>query len=220
MLLHVGQTDANPGRTPWHNRNNVMRKALLLALLAAAVGLTACGHKKRAAIAPPPPPPAAAISPVKPPPATSPISITETGLASWYGHPYHGRQAADGEIYDMETLVAAHRTLPFNTWVRVVNLRNSKVVEVRIIDRGPFINGRIIDLSHAAASAIDLIGPGIGPVRIQVIPAPSSALATPAPPGNWRRISQGVAYQRYGFCSFPLALITRSGTPHGRWKFK
>ena len=166
---------------PWHNRNSVMRKALLLALLAAAAGLTACGHKKRAAIAPPPPPPAAAISPVKPPPPTSPISITETGLASWYGHPYHGRQAADGEIYDMETLVAAHRTLPFNTWVRVVNLRNSKVVEVRIIDRGPFINGRIIDLSHAAASAIDLIGPGIGPVRIQVIPAPSSALATPAP---------------------------------------
>src|ERR1022692_4736067 len=185
MLLHVGQTDANPGRTPWHNRNNVMRKALLLALLAAAVGLTACGHKKRAAIAPPPPPPAAAISPVKPPPATSPISITETGLASWYGHPYHGRQAADGEIYDMETLVAAHRTLPFNTWVRVVNLRNNKTVDVRIIDRGPFIDGRFIALPPAAGGVIALIGPEIGPVRIKGIRRPATpatvASASPTP---------------------------------------
>src|ERR1017187_3187977 len=67
------------------------------------------------------------------PPGQAVVGSIETGVASWYGHPYHGRQAADGEIYDMETLVAAHRTLPFNTWVRVVNLRNSKVVEVRII---------------------------------------------------------------------------------------
>src|SRR5579871_6085752 len=128
---------------------------LMLSLL-----LAACGKKKvktaRGRPAPKPSPPAV-------------IGSTETGLASWYGHPYHGRQAADGEIYDMETLVAAHRTLPFNTWVRVVNLRNNKAVEVRIIDRGPFIDGRIIDLSHAAAGAIDLIGPGIGPVRIEVI---------------------------------------------------
>src|SRR5258708_28419177 len=97
------------------------------------------------------------------PPAV--VGQTENGVASWYGHPYHGRQAADGEIYDMETLVAAHRTLPFNTWVRVVNLRNFKEVDVRIIDRGPFIEGRIIDLSHAAAQKIDLIRPCIGPVK-------------------------------------------------------
>jgi rare lipoprotein A (peptidoglycan hydrolase) len=76
---------------------------------------------------------------------------TETGIASWYGHPYHGRPAADGEIYDMETMVAAHRTLPLNTWVRVYDLDNNKTVEVRIVDRGPFVDGRIIDLSHAAA---------------------------------------------------------------------
>jgi rare lipoprotein A len=72
----------------------------------------------------------------------------------------------------METLVAAHRTLPFNTWVRVVNLTNAKSVEVRIIDRGPFIDGRIIDLSHAAARAIELIGPGVSEVRLEVIQAP------------------------------------------------
>ena len=93
-------------------------------------------------------------------------------MASWYGHPYHGRRAANGEIYDMEKLTAAHRTLPFDTWVRVVNLDNSKTVEVRIIDRGPFVEGRIIDLSHAAARAIDMIGPGIARVRIEVIRTP------------------------------------------------
>jgi len=97
----------------------------------------------------------------------------ETGVASWYGHPYHGRAAADGEIYDMETMVAAHRTLPFNTWVRVYDLDNQKTVEVRIIDRGPFVDGRIIDLSHAAANAIDMVGPGIAHVRVEVIGVPA-----------------------------------------------
>src|SRR5579872_6067110 len=101
------------------------------------------------------------------------IGSVETGMASWYGHPYHGRQAADGEIYDMETLVAAHRTLPFQTWVRVVNLQNDKSVEVRIIDRGPFIDGRIIDLSHAAANAIGMIVSGTAQVRVEVIRAPA-----------------------------------------------
>ena len=102
------------------------------------------------------------------------VGSVETGVASWYGHPYHGRQAADGEIYDMETLVAAHRTLPFNTWVRVTNMNNSKNVEVRIIDRGPFVDGRIIDLSHAAAQAVDMIGTGIAQVRVEVIAAPQN----------------------------------------------
>ena len=153
-----------------------MRNALLLTLWATAVLLTACGHKKQARVTAPPPP----QSRQSQPPADARIGATETGIASWYGHPYHGRQAADGEIYDMETLVAAHRTLPFQTWVRVYNLRNHKTVDVRIIDRGPFIDGRIIDLSHAAAEAIDLVGPGIGPVRIEVIPAPAYAAATHA----------------------------------------
>lgn len=108
----------------------------------------------------------------KPAPRPAKVGSVETGVASWYGHPYHGRQAADGEIYDMETLVAAHRTLPFNTWVRVTNLHNSKSVEVRIIDRGPFVGGRIIDLSHAAAQAVDMIGTGTAKVRVVVIKAP------------------------------------------------
>ncbi len=94
-------------------------------------------------------------------------------MASWYGIPYHGRPAADGEIYDMEKLVAAHRLLPFNTWLRVTNLQNGKSVNVRVIDRGPFVEGRILDLSKAAARQIDLLGPGIGSVRLEVIAAPA-----------------------------------------------
>jgi rare lipoprotein A len=97
---------------------------------------------------------------------------TEEGIASWYGHPYHGRAAANGEIYDMEKMTAAHRTLPFNTWVRVYDLDNNRTTEVRIIDRGPFIGGRIIDLSHAAARDLAMIGPGLARVRIEVISAP------------------------------------------------
>src|SRR5260370_27984835 len=101
----------------------------------------------------------------------------DTGMASWYGHPYHGRAAANGEIYDMEKLTAAHRTLPFGTGVRVTNLANEKSVEVRIIDRGPFVGGRIIDLSHAAPEVIDMIGSGIGQVRLEIISAPAVASA-------------------------------------------
>lgn len=104
--------------------------------------------------------------------AALPVGYTEEGVASWYGIPYHGRKAADGETYDMETLVAAHRVMPFNTWLRVTNLTNSKTVTVRIIDRGPFVDGRIIDLSKAAARQIELLGPGIGRVRLEVIAAP------------------------------------------------
>jgi rare lipoprotein A len=100
------------------------------------------------------------------------IPSGETGLASWYGHPYHGRAASNGEIYDMEKLTAAHRTLPFGTMVHVTNLANNKSVDVRIIDRGPFIDGRIIDLSHAAAQVIDLIGPGVSEVRVDILAAP------------------------------------------------
>ncbi len=100
------------------------------------------------------------------------IGATESGVASWYGYPYHGRRAADGEIYDMERMTAAHRTLPFDTWVSVRNLSNDKSVTVRITDRGPFIDGRIIDLSHAAAQAIELIGPGVAQVLLTIVSPP------------------------------------------------
>ena len=105
-------------------------------------------------------------------PRAVPVGTMEEGLASWYGIPYHGRPAADGEIYDMETLVAAHRTLPFNTWLKVTDLNNGLSVTVRVIDRGPFVRNRIIDLSKAAARQIQMIGPGTARVRLEVIAAP------------------------------------------------
>jgi len=139
------------------------RQAGLAALAVAAIAATGCGHKRKITRVPPPPPAAARPG------------YTETGTASWYGYPYHGRQAADGEIYDMEKMTAAHRTLPFNTWVRVENLSNHKTVDVRIIDRGPFVDGRIIDLSRAAARQIEMLGPGTARVRLVVIQEPETA---------------------------------------------
>jgi rare lipoprotein A len=97
------------------------------------------------------------------------IGETQTGIASWYGVPYHGRRSANGEIYDMEKFTAAHRTLPFDTWIEVTNLVNKKQIDVRITDRGPFVDGRIIDLSLAAARQLDMVASGIVKVRIKVI---------------------------------------------------
>jgi rare lipoprotein A len=106
-------------------------------------------------------------SKIPPPPA--PVGYTEEGNASWYGNPFNGRRASNGEIYDMYKLTAAHRTLPFETMVQVTNLNNGKTTTVRITDRGPFVDNRIIDLSQAAAREIESIGPGVVPVRIEVL---------------------------------------------------
>lgn len=91
------------------------------------------------------------------------------GIASWYGHPFHGRLTANGEIYDMGKLTAAHKELPFNTKVRVTNLSNGKSVVVRINDRGPFVKGRIIDLSKKAARMIDMVDAGISMVELSIL---------------------------------------------------
>lgn len=143
----------------------------LFALLQCALVLSGCGKKHRVIAAP------VALPQIRP---------AETGLASWYGHPYHGRTAANGEIYDMEKLTAAHRTLPFGTQVRVTNLANDRSVEVRIIDRGPFIDGRIIDVSHAAAEAIGMIGAGVAQVRLDLLAMPDSAVID-----NWYAVQVG-----------------------------
>ena len=107
-----------------------------------------------------------------PPPKPARVGESEVGIASWYGHPYHGRRTSNGEVYDMNKMTAAHLRLPFNTWVRVRNLRNRRTVDVRITDRGPFIKGRIIDLSRAAAKQIRMIGPGTAKVWVKVIATP------------------------------------------------
>ena len=129
--------------------------------LCAALALASCGGARSTAKIPVP-------TQSSPPPAVH-AGDTETGVASWYGVPYHGQRAASGEIYDMEKLTAAHRTLPFQTIVEVTNLDNGKRVTVRINDRGPFVKGRILDLSHAAAKQIGMIGPGTARVRLKVV---------------------------------------------------
>jgi rare lipoprotein A len=116
----------------------------------------------------------------------APMSVekgwTEKGMASWYGEPYHGRRTASGEVYDMHQLTAAHRTLPFGTIVKVTRRDTGAGVEVRINDRGPFIEGRIIDLSYKAADDIGLDVDGVAPVTIKVVGvARSEPISPPAP---------------------------------------
>ncbi len=130
------------------------RRLFVLMLLSVFGG---CGRKKKISL---------------PPPKPARMGESEVGVASWYGHPYHGRRTSNGEVYDMNEMTAAHLRLPFNTWVRVTNLSNRRSVEVRITDRGPFIKGRIIDLSRAAAKQIRMIGPGTAKVRVKVIATP------------------------------------------------
>jgi rare lipoprotein A len=155
-----------------------MGKALSIAM-AGTVLLTGCHRKRVVQTLPPAPAAAVPIAPNSPgAPAPAPVvEGGETGLASWYGHPYHGRASASGEIYDMEQMTAAHRTLPFGTMVRVHDVENEKTVEVRINDRGPFVDGRIIDLSHAAARAIEMIGPGTARVWLEILSAPAVSQA-------------------------------------------
>jgi rare lipoprotein A len=117
----------------------------------------------------PAPPSTPASKRNKPAPAPAPPGYVEEGNASWYGVPFHGRRASNGEIYDMYKLTAAHRTLPFETMVRVTNLNNGKSTVVRITDRGPFVDNRIIDLSLAAAREVESVGPGVVPVRVEVL---------------------------------------------------
>ncbi len=139
--------------------------------------LTGCGEKKRARVHVPPPP---EVSPqtqpvpgqIEAPPDATPIMV-ETGLASWYGPPYHNRRGANGAIYDMNAMTAAHRTLPLNSLVRVTNLATKQSALVRITDRGPFVEGRVIDLSLAAAKELGVWRTGTAKVRLEVLEAPA-----------------------------------------------
>ncbi len=167
--------------SPAHFRRVVLEWPALVLLLALGC---ACASHKPVARRPPQPPPGPTTggapttgggAPRPEPPGGktgAPARVTgypQEGLASWYGIPYHGRRAANGEIYDMYKLTAAHRTLPFDALVRVTNLKNGRSVEVRINDRGPFVEGRLIDLSLGAARAIDMVALGVAPVRLELL---------------------------------------------------
>lgn len=160
----------------------------LCALLVAIFALSACGGRKKIKL---------------PPPVKATRGWSEVGIASWYGHPYHGRQTSNGETYDMNKMTAAHTRLPFGTWVNVKNLQNGTSTQVRINDRGPFTARYIIDLSRAAASEIQMIGAGTVRVRLTVVSGPDgkrkrpkrskrSAESTPAPARGGYEIQIGV----------------------------
>jgi rare lipoprotein A len=153
--------------------NGLLRWHLYL-IAVAALASAGCAHKPATANVPAAPPSAAPVAPVGPPGRpVAPGTYVERGIASWYGAPFHGRQSSSGEVFDMNRFVAAHRTLPFGSIVRVTNLNNGKRTEVRIIDRGPFVAGRVIDLSLAAANAIEMVGTGVAPVRLELLSSPS-----------------------------------------------
>jgi len=131
----------------------IKSSSLLLILVAMAFlisGSTACANKK-------------------PEKLTVKKGRVEKGQASWYGKKFHGKKTASGERFNMYGYTAAHKTLPFGTKVRVTNLDNGKKVVVRINDRGPFVKGRVIDLSYAAAKKIGMLKKGVVPVKVEVV---------------------------------------------------
>ena len=166
--------------------------AALVPLMLMIAFTVACGHRKQAHVnIPPPPPPSTekpAQSPNAPPespavkaedeaepaiPADAQPLVTETGLASWYGPPYHNRRGSNGEVYNMHAMTAAHRTFPLGSIARVTNIKTGHTALVRITDRGPFIPGRILDLSLAAAHKVDVWQPGVAEVRVDLMESPA-----------------------------------------------
>src|ERR1700730_5130527 len=160
---------------------------LLFLLLLSGALLSGCGGHKRTQTPVPPPPslPQESEKTVATPPSAETgedekIEVTagekpsfeETGIASWYGAPYHSRRGSNGEVYNMNAMTAAHLTLPLGSIVRVTNLKTGHSTLVRITDRGPFVVGRMIDLSLAAAKALDVYLPGVAKVRLEGLQAP------------------------------------------------
>ena len=183
---------------------------MLLLVLIAILFLGGCGAHKpvRADVPPPPPPVATTPAPATPPSANAPATkenpakeeepadadlaeptipadakpiATEVGLASWYGPPYHNRRGSNGEVYNMHAMTAAHRTYPLGSIVRVTNVKTKATALVRITDRGPFIPGRVLDLSLAAARKLDVWQPGVAEVKVELMQAASSLTAG----GKW-----------------------------------
>lgn len=147
------------------------------------------------------------------PPSPVSVGAEQVGLASWYGHPYHGRRTTSGEVYDMRDLSAAHRTLPLGTRLVVTDLDNGRVVEVRVNDRGPFVEGRILDLSYAAATLLRGAGAGVIPVRLRVMALPDGSSVTgPALGGSAFSVQLGAFVGRARADSL-REVVERDGSP-------
>jgi rare lipoprotein A len=203
-----------------------------------------CGHHKQATVNPPPPPePSPTVSASEPrpevaakndrameekapdlaepviPAGATPIA-TETGQASWYGPPYHNRVGSNGEVYNMHAMTAAHRTLPLGSIVRVTNLKTGSTALVRITDRGPFIVGRVLDLSLAAARKLDVYLPGVAEVKVDVMetPAPLDAGGKWAVQvGGFKREHEARELSGHLMRRYRTAKVLCFGSPAGDW---
>jgi rare lipoprotein A len=221
------------------------RVLMILIVLIALLFASACGHPKQARVNVPPPPAAensTSTSPTpitkeattKPPtaaensadlaepkiPAGSVPLATEVGRASWYGPPYHNRVGSNGEVYDMHAMTAAHRTLPLGTIVRVTNLKTGHSALVRITDRGPFIPGRMLDLSLAAARKLDVYLPGVAEVKMEVMQTPSpleSGGKWAVQIGGFPDKDEAVKLADYLTRRYRTANVKRFSSPAGDW---
>ena len=217
------------------------RFACAVALSALTLMATGCHKKTTQAYHPPPPPTTTANrsgGTTRPPDSTSASTIpspapvpnssygkpvsTEVGLASWYGPPYAGRKGADGTVYDQNAMTAAHLTLPMGTMVRVTNLTTNQSVVVKITDRGPFVRGRIIDLSLAAAKATGVYRVGVAKVKVEAFPAPVRVNADPG--GRWcvqigafTRESDAVKLKEDLLRRYTTAKVIEFAGPTGYW---
>jgi rare lipoprotein A len=222
-------------------------RAVSVAAISAFALMAGGCHRETTRAYHPPPPPAASTtanhnsrsarpthpengdvsSTVVPSPAPVPDRLgkpvsTEIGLASWYGPPYAGRKGADGTVYDQNAMTAAHLTLPMGTMVRVTNLTNNESAVVKITDRGPFVRGRIIDLSLAAAKATGVYRAGVAKVKVEAFAAPVRVNADPG--GHWcvqigafARESDAVKLKQDLMRRYTTAKVIEFPGPTGYW---
>jgi len=221
-----------------------VRVSVMTAVMAVAMMTSGCHHQPQTVAYVPPPPPAArshasakssanthpALAPESPATnssssssnnsASGKVISSETGMSSWYGPPYHNRKGANGEIYNENAMTAAHRTLPMGSVVRVTNLATGQSATVKITDRGPFVHGRILDLSLAAAKATGVYRAGVAKVRVDVLSMPHAdgnvgkwcvQVGAFSKPGNATRLKSDLIrrYQTAKVIEFP--------GPTGHW---
>jgi peptidoglycan lytic transglycosylase len=222
--------------------------ARLLFIVSVLTLLTGCAHHQQARVQVPPPPaieeptssttspPVARNVPpaVTPPkkatteendevitlPADAKPLFTEIGMSSWYGAPYHNRRGSNGELYNMHAMTAAHRTLPLGSIVRVTNLKTNHTALVRITDRGPFVEGRILDLSYAAAKKLDVWQPGVAEVKVEVMqtPTPLSAGGRWAVQiGSFENQKQATQLADHLSHRYQTAKVNKFVSPVGNW---
>ena len=149
---------------------------------------------------------------------------SQLGMASWYGPSFHGKPSASGEPYDMWALTAAHRTLPFGTWVQVTKVETGKRVTVRINDRGPFIKGRIIDLSYGAARELAMIGEGTADVSLTIVSPPNASIPSIRAPsrfwvqaGAFTTLMEAMTLRERLATQYDLVRVQTVNLPSGEW---